>query len=132
MPRFLAFLRYTERRIVTTPGGIGGSCVDLCNEYLRWCYGEGHVWRNAVDWATIPLLGWGWVANSPANFPGCADIVVWGPCAAHGIGAAGHVAICIDADPMMLITWDQNWPAGAPAWYVEHDYQGILGWHYRL
>lgn len=124
-----AFINRTLRQRITAPGGLGGECVDLTNEYLRACYGAPHVFRNAVDWATVVLPGWRWEANGPTNVPPHGAIVVWQQAPVHGIGVYGHVAIAVDGDPMLFLSYDQNWPDGAPCQFNEHDYVGVLGWH---
>ena len=46
----LDFVWMTDGRIVTAPGGLGGQCVDLVNEYLVQCFDLAPVRANAVDW----------------------------------------------------------------------------------
>ena len=43
-------------------------------------------------------------------------------------GVFGHIAIALAADPMALLTFDQNWPEGSPSALTLHDYGGVLGW----
>lgn len=128
----MALLRFTFTHSytrVTAPGGVGGQCVDLANLYLIDVYGLAPVRRNAADWAHVTIPGWHWTPNGPSNFPAPGAIVVWGADARIGTGAAGHIAIAIDADADLLLSFDQNWPAGHTCAIVEHDYTGVLGWH---
>lgn len=125
----LAFVVRSNGQRLTAPGGIGGTCVDLANEYLRLCYALPHVWLNAVDWQHVRLPGWRWVANTPTNFPPPNALVVWGPAASVVVGPFGHIALAIDADIMALVSFDQNWPEGHPCTFVDHVYDGVLGWH---
>lgn len=125
---FRFFLDVYRQRITAT-GGLGGTCVDLANEYLDRCYNLPHVWANAVDWQHVHLPGWGWTENTPRNFPPLDSLVVWGPAASVGIGDYGHIAIAIAADLTFAITFDQNWPEGSGCVYVEHTYDGVIGWH---
>lgn len=105
-----------------------GQCVALCNEWLRERYGLGPVWANAVDWAAARPQGLEWVDNSPTNYPPAGAVMVWKAYAGHGIGPFGHVAVCLAACSMVLLTVDQNWPAGSPVALVLHDYLGVAGW----
>src|SRR5579859_987414 len=78
MARLLSFTLRYENALAIPPGGAGGSCVDLVNMYRAFCYGEPHVWSDAVGWAALSLPGWTWIANTASNFPAPGDIVVWG------------------------------------------------------
>lgn len=117
--------------VVRAPGGIGGECVDLANLWLLECCGLPHVFADAVNWRDAPIRGFKWVQNTPTNFPSSGDLVVWGAYAPHGIGQAGHIALCQVADANHLITLDQNWPEHAAVGLHLHDYGGVLGWQHR-
>lgn len=125
----VAFITRWRGQPCNFPGGAGGQCVDLANEYLQdvWKHAPQH--RNAVDWAGIALPGMRWLANSPTNTPPAGSLVVWGPYAKEEIGGFGHIAIAVYAEVMELLTFDQNWPEGSPCSLVTHDYGGVLGWH---
>ena len=123
------FISHTLRRRATAPGGLGGQCVDLIELYIAQCYGLPHVWHNASDWVGVTLPGWTWEPNTPTNVPPTGAIIVWGQTPQHGIGPFGHIAIVIEADQYLILTYDQNWPDGSPCLFNEHDYVGVLGWH---
>ena len=123
------FCQQSYNRRVTSPGGLGGQCVDVPNSYLHLCYGQAHVFLNAADWAHTAIPGWTWVNNKPSNFPLPGAIVVWGPNSGHGIGTYGHVDIALWADALRLLGLDQDWPLGSLCTFVVHDYLGVLGWH---
>lgn len=126
--RAIAFVRLNIGRFVTAPGGLGGQCVDLTNLYLVEVWAKAEIHANAVDWQHAAIGGMTWERNAPANHPPPGAIVVWGPYPPHGIGVFGHIAVCLTADSMDLITFDQNWPDGAPCRFTLHDYGGVVGW----
>src|SRR5581483_9019661 len=109
----VSLLRFVSRhqgQRVTAPGGLGGQCVDLANLYLVDVWAKPEIHANAVDWQSARIQGMVWEPNAPANHPNRGDIVVWRQYAPHGIGIFGHIAVCLTADGMDLITFDQNWP----------------------
>jgi len=125
----LTFVREWRGRYCTVAGGAGRQCVDLANQYLAELWHLNARQLNAVDWATIALPGMTWVPNGPTNTPPTDSLVVWGAYPKESIGQAGHIAICIEAEVMWLLSFDQNWPDGSPCGLVLHDYGGVLGWH---
>ena len=127
--RTLAFVQAHLNQRVTAPGGIGGQCVDLANLYMQDVLQQPLVRLNAVDWRTAKISGMVWTPNSPVNSPPPDSIVIWGPNAAAGTGQYGHIAIALAADSMTLLTFDQDWPYGAPCSLTLHTYDGVLGWH---
>jgi hypothetical protein len=118
--------RYLGQR-VTSPGGLGGECVDLANLWVAQSWGLPHQFRNAVDWASDPLLAHPWQANTPTNAPMPGSLVVWGKNSQVGTGVNGHIAIALDADANHLVTLDQNWGAQVVTLQM-HSYEGVLGW----
>lgn len=124
----LAFAMRNLGHAVQAPGGIGGECVDLANLYLL-ALGYPHVYRNAADWSGIVLPGFKWQANSPTNYPGSGDVVVWHSDGPAGIGVNGHIAIVLAADAMQLLTLDQNWSVRSVTLQL-HSYAGVAGWHH--
>lgn len=130
--RALAFLAANVGRVVTAPGGYGGQCVDLLNLFLLDVQGQPEIHANAVDWRNARIAGMRWVENSPTNSPPAWSIVVWSQYAPHGIGVYGHIALAVSADGLTLVTFDQNWPDGAPCSLIVHDYGGVVGWHERI
>ncbi len=126
--RLLSFVRLNRGRVVQAPGGLGGQCVDLTNLYLVDVWAKPEIHANAVDWPRAAIQGMTWEPNAPANSPPTGSIVIWGPYAPHGIGVFGHIAVALVADAMDLITFDQNWPDGAPCQLTMHDYGGVIGW----
>jgi hypothetical protein len=120
---------YQVGRRVTAPGGLGGQCVDLTNVYVM-AQGKPAVRRNAVAWAAAGAIpGWLWVPNGPRNYPPLGAVVVWkGNVTAIGTGPYGHVAVVMAADPVALLTLDQDWPEGSPVALVWHGYEGVAGW----
>lgn len=128
----VAWARGQVGQLLTAPGGAGGQCVDLANVYLL-ARGAAPVRRDAADWAVRPIgPRWQWVPNGPANAPGVGDIVVWkAEVPSEGIGPYGHIAVCMAADSMALLTLDQDWPEGSPVALVWHGYRGVVGWWHR-
>lgn len=124
----LDFLWRHIGQYVTAPGGAGNQCVDLVNLYLLEEWHLAHVWADACQWQHARIPGWSWVGNQPTNAPGPESIVIWCAYPPHQIGAAGHIALCVQADGMHLVTFDQNWPDGSPCRLVAHDYGGVVGW----
>jgi hypothetical protein len=68
------------------------------------------------------------VDKTASNFPPAGAIVVFHECPAHGIGAAGHVDVCVSADSAGFVGFDQNWAPDPHCRKVTHDYQGVTGW----
>ena len=68
------------------------------------------------------------VDNSATNFPPPGAIVVFHAYPAEGIGVAGHVDVCISANPSTFVGFDQNWGSDPHCRRVTHDYQGVTGW----
>jgi len=126
----LGFTRQHIGQHVTSPGGLGGQCVDWANLWLMEC-GGAEQFANAVSWVTLRIPGWVWVPNGPSNAPPAGALVVWGPYPPLGIGQYGHIALALAADSMELVTSDQNWPPGAAVALVLHTYGGVLGWQQR-
>ncbi len=126
--RLLTFVATHRGDRVTAPGGIGGQCVDLANLYLADVLVKSPIRANAVDWQRAHIAGMTWTPNGPVNGPGAGAIVVWNATPAHGIGQFGHIAVALLADSMDLLTFDQDWPVGAPCSIVGHDYRGVAGW----
>ena len=118
---------------ITAPGGIGGQCVDLADDWIKAASGLPPVRANAVDWrhAGAFLRGWRWVDNTATNYPPAGALVVWGPSAAAGTDADGHIAVVLAADPDSLVTADQNWSMIEKAEVWGHSYAGVLGWWTR-
>jgi hypothetical protein len=125
----LSFIKAIVGKNVQSIGGLGGQCVDLCNVYLKDVRGQPSVFANAVDWRMARINGMTWTPNGALNFPDPGAIVVWGEFLPHAINSDGHVAVAIASNSMVLISFDQDWPVGAPSLMTAHDYGGVLGWH---
>jgi hypothetical protein len=110
---------------ITLPGG-EGQCVDLCNHWLDLALGLPRVYRNAVDWQQ-PIGGLAWTTNDPSNVPPAGAVVVWRPTPALKIGPYGHVAVCLCADVMHLLSIDQNFSTETASLQC-HSYIGVAGW----
>jgi hypothetical protein len=124
-----AFIMQVMGQVIQAPYGLGGQCVDLANLYILRCYNLPHVYRNAVDWATVHIPGFEWEPNGPSNAPGLGSLVVWGSSAAAGTGANGHIALGIEGDASLFLSVDQNWGPIVACRFVMHSYVGVLGWH---
>ena len=129
MSNLLPFVARWRGQICNFPGGAGGQCVDLANQFLQDYWKAAPRRLNAVDWARTVLPGMVWTPNSPSNTPPAGSLVVWGPNAKEEIGEAGHIAIAVYGEVMGFLSFDQNWPDGAPCSLVTHEYGGVLGWH---
>ena len=68
------------------------------------------------------------VDYAPGKFPPPGAIVVWHECPAQSIGQAGHVDVCISANPSSFVGFDQNWGSDRHCRRVTHNYQGVSGW----
>lgn len=106
-----------------------GQCVALVNQWLTEGLGKQAVFLNAVDWARAEIPGMTAVLNGPTNFPASGDIVVWHAFSPNGIGPYGHVAVCLAADSMHLVSLDQNWGLPQSVRPVIHDFGGVALWH---
>lgn len=125
-----AFLATYLHRTVTAPGGIGGECVDVANQYLHTVFAAQPVRANAVDWATASVPNATWTRNLPANSPLSGSLLVFGPAPSVGIGANGHIALVVVSDAMHVVSADQNWGGQRTLEIVVHPYTGVLGWWY--
>lgn len=111
----------------------GAQCMDLIGAYMVQVLHMPRLPGNAVDVAHVRPAGLRWIANGPSNAPAPGDFVVWrGDVPSKGIGPFGHIAICVAADSMTLLSCDQNWPEGAPVALVWHDYEGVAGWQHPI
>lgn len=115
---------------VTAPGGLGGQCMDLVNDYLLSVRMVLALRCNAVDLPAHRPGRAGWTANGPLNFPSPGAIVVWGPSVTLRIGEFGHTAIAVLANPGQILSLDQNWPEGNVTHLVTHQYHSVIGWWY--
>lgn len=115
-------------RKITAPGAWGGQCVDAADDYLARVYGLQPVRLNAIDWYRVGVAGFAKTANTPTNYPDAGDLVVWGQSLPIGTTENGHIAICIAADSVKLLTLDQNWAGQQRCRVYEHDYRGVIGW----
>lgn len=128
MTALLSFIKAHLGRRVTSPGGLGGECVDLIE---LWLLELNHptVPGNAVDlWRNAPTSAYQLVANGPVNAPAPGDVIVWHRAPAVGIGPNGHTAVAVAADSNCILSLDQNWPDGAYVALVVHPYVGVTGW----
>lgn len=119
-------------------------CMDLFWAYLKevlgidptpyrgWgtaknCYNSFYKIKNAVNhFNRIP--------NTPNGVPKKGDIVFWGTYPSV-TGFAGHVAIYVEGNVWIFVSFDQNYPTGAPCIFykhgsnkVFHGYRGVMGW----
>ena len=60
------FNKYNGQRI-TAPGGIGGQCVDLINQFVQEYLGFPHFWANAIDIFGRNPEDYTWVTNDPKD-----------------------------------------------------------------
>src|ERR1700674_5603762 len=104
--------KYTGK-FVTAPGGIGGQCVDIANQYGQERFSFPHEWKNAVDWYGTDPAHWAWTKNDAGNaaqFPAPGDLVVWAEDPKIGTGVNGHIDIFLDGTGFSFHGFDQNWP----------------------
>lgn len=129
------FINQNNGKLLDWDGVYGPQCVDLIRFYQRDTL---HVPPEAIPAAptakqmfnNFPNAGNQYftkILNGPTNFPSRGDIVFWGYYP-FITGTAGHVAICSNADPYWLITFDQNYGNPNFCKYVNHNYRGIMGW----
>lgn len=104
-------------------------CFSVANawakEYLRLRdftgqYAAGIIEQGGSDFTRVDKI--------PANFPPPGAIVVFHEYPAQGIGVAGHVDVCLSADPSSFVGFDQNWAPDPQCRQVTHDYQAVTGW----
>lgn len=106
----------------------GPQCVDLANQYLGEVLSLPPLSGNAVDlWETAPA-SYTRVPNGPTNMPPPGAVIIWHQDAAAGTTQYGHVAVADEAITMAFISFDQNWPTGAPCHSQAHTYDGVTGW----
>jgi hypothetical protein len=123
-----AFVAEWDGKRITAPGGIGGECVDLANEYILEVFGFPHEWKNALDWFGASPDKFDWVLNDPKNLtqlPPRGALMVWGPGPYTGPNGQ-HIDVVLSAGPQNFVGFDQNWPIGANAHHVVHDYVGAF------
>lgn len=109
---------------VDVDGTYGAQCVDLVNDYLTRVKGAGRMTGNAIDLPGQTLRGFTWVPNGRLNYPAPGDVVGW------GLPPFGHVAVCLWASSLHLVTLDQNWDNVRHAAVVVHGYDNVLGWQH--
>ena len=88
---------------------------DFTGEYAAGIIDQGGSDFTRVDYA-------------PGQVPPPGAIVVFHEFPAQGIGVAGHVNVCISADPSSFVGFDQNWAPDPHCRQVTHDYQAVTGW----
>ena len=88
---------------------------DFTGEYAAGIIDQGGSDFTRVDYA-------------PGQVPPPGAIVVFHEFPAQGIGMAGHVDVCISADPSSFVGFDQNWAPDPHCRQVTHDYQAVTGW----
>lgn len=112
----------------------GTQCMDLMHFYVYLCL---DIYDKSVLSAPTAAMAFNKdypqyfkkIKNGPLNYPVKGDIVFWGTKA----GPAGHVAICVEATPMKLKTFDANWPVGTKPHIQDHKYsEGVIGWFHPL
>lgn len=116
-------------------GVYGAQCVDLIDYYCRDVLGIPIVWANAVDWYGRDATYEQWIPNrwnDLTNYPQPGDIVVWGQNVVVGTGVNGHIAVCLSADGVSFISFDQNWPPGSSCHAQHHSFDGVIGWGRRI
>lgn len=65
------------------------------------------------------------IPNTPDNIPQLGDIVVFNT----AVGVAGHVCVATGAgDTNKFQSTDQNWNGHKYVEYIEHSYNGVVGW----
>lgn len=128
----LDFVAKYINTMVTNPGGLGGQCVDLANQYLNLVLRLNSIRANAVDWAGQRSNDFNWVANDAYNYPDSGDLIVWHPSVGGGIGTFGHIAVVLLADSLHFISFDQNWDGIQVAKIIFHTYDGVSGWQHPV
>jgi CHAP domain len=127
-------LQWTARNLgreIDLDEAYGPQCVDAVRSFLRDVHPGVDITGDAADVAGQTLGGATWVVNGPHNYPSAGDVVVWKRWSVSlGIGAHGHVAVCLMADPMVLLTADQNWGGAKGVTINVHSYAGVVGWHH--
>lgn len=127
--RFLDWLYSRTGVPVDVDHVYGAQCVDLVNDYLHEVWQLPYLQGNAIDFQHATIRGWLWVRNDPANRPPTGAVVVWkGPDARAGTGIYGHTAVALLSDINVLLTFDENWPAGHAPQQVRHSYAAVVGW----
>lgn len=123
------FINQYNGKFADFDGYYGAQCVDLVQFWSKKL-GGGRFWGNAVDIAGQTQDGfYEWIVNTETAVPLPGDIIVWGQYKPYGITVWGHIAIVEAANLERFVSFDQNWPVGAPAGLVAHnDYAGVLGW----
>lgn len=124
----LPFIKQHNGEYVRSATGLGRQCVDLVQ---LWWEAMGRPWVSgnaSTLYGAAPCPPFVRVANRPYNAPVEGAVVVWHEWAPLAIGADGHCAVVVAASPRVLLTFDQDWPTGAPCRLTLHDYGGVVGW----
>jgi hypothetical protein len=124
--RLQAFIReYQGRQLIGDTAMNRGQCVGLVAVWwdaLRLP----HIWGNAKDLLENADPGfYKRIVNTPTNFPIAGDIVVWGDIWGAGFG---HTGICLTAQVMDLVCFEQNDPEYSTPHIKVYSYSGIIGW----
>ncbi len=130
---FDQFITKYNGRYLDFDGRFGTQCMDLFRAYLKEVLGLDPYIFPAVSYAKQVFQNFTTskyftkIYNGKTNAPKKGDIVFWGYYLGT-TGWAGHVAVCMTADAMNLITFDQNWPTNSPCHFQKHNYRGVMGW----
>jgi hypothetical protein len=116
-------------------------CTDLALQWVENLCLPIQFSGNAINWAGENAQGFQWVPNAPGIVPSPGDLVVFGPVGMtcnDGVGAAGHVDVCVSAD-VNSTKWqgfDQNWQTNwngtcYPPQLVNHNWsECVIGWQH--
>lgn len=127
--KVLAFLLKYNGVYVDYDHAWGYQCMDLYQQFNHEVVGAVTV-PSATAAGVVtnyPKNNYVYIANGPTNFPFLGDVVIW---KVSNILPLGHIGVCIAADPLHVLSFDQNWPIGHAPWLVNHNYNSppVAGW----
>jgi hypothetical protein len=120
------FFNKWNGKFVDFDGFYGSQCSDLAQQYNKEVYGGPFLTGAAAAdlWETYPVDYYERVLNTIDAIPKVGDMMIWKKTASLPYG---HVGILSEASQMTFKSLDQNWPIGAPCSFVDHSYNGVIG-----
>lgn len=114
-------------KICDWDGYYGGQCVDLYDQYCQDVVGSPIILiGGAADiWSNYPTSHFDRVLNTPTAIPKLGDVMIWDRTSSLPYG---HVSIFKSGDINNFTSFDQNWPTGSVCKFVNHNYNGVIGW----
>jgi len=132
---FHQFINDHNGKYLTTTPKLGPQCVALIRYYCEEVLGLSKWTLPCATYAyqifdKFPDVGdcnFTKIRNTPTGVPKRGDII-FSRKIVNGKIKWQHVSIFSDGDVNKYISFDQNWPKGRFCCFVNHNYEGVIGW----